>query len=50
MVWLREDEMSSIGLDLWVKTFFDNLRLYNIILEAYGRQTLEAALGIDVKA
>jgi hypothetical protein len=29
---------------------FDKLCLYNIILEAYSRQILEVALGIDVKA
>jgi len=49
-VWLGEDEMSGTGLDSWVETSFDNLRLCNTILEAHGRQTLEAALGIDVKA
>lgn len=48
-IWLREDEMSSIGLDSWVETSFDRLRLCNTILKAYGRQILEAALGIDVK-
>ena len=42
--------MSGTGLDSWVETSFDNLRLCNTILEAHGRQTLEAALGIDVKA
>jgi len=46
---LREDEMSSIGLDSWVKTSFNNLYLYNTILEAYSRQILEVALGINVK-
>jgi hypothetical protein len=49
-VWLGEDEMSGTGLNSWVKTSFDKLRLYNIILEAHGRQTLEVALGINVKA
>ncbi|KAL5407035.1 hypothetical protein PMIN04_011845 [Paraphaeosphaeria minitans] len=49
-IWLGEDEMSGTGLDSWVETSFDNLRLCNTILEAHGRQTLEAALGIDVKA
>lgn len=49
-VWLGEDEMSGTGLDSWVETSFDNLRLCNTILEAHGRQTLEVALGIDVKA
>lgn len=42
--------MSSIGLDSQVETLFDKLRLCNTILEAYGRQILEAALGIDMKA
>jgi len=49
-IWLGEDEMGSTGLDSWVETSFDKLRLCNTILEAHGRQTLEAALGIDVKA
>jgi Heterokaryon incompatibility protein (HET)/SET domain len=49
-VWLGEDEMGGTGLDSWVETSFDKLRLCNTILEAHGRQTLEAALGIDVKA
>ena len=49
-VWLGEDEMSGTGLDSWVETSFDKLRLCNTILEAHGRQTLEAALGINVKA
>jgi hypothetical protein len=42
--------MGSTGLDSWVKTSFDKLRLCNTILEAHSRQTLEAALGINVKA
>ncbi|KAI0551613.1 heterokaryon incompatibility protein-domain-containing protein [Xylaria curta] len=49
-VWLGEDEMSGTGLCSWVETLFDKLRLCNTILETHGRQTLEAALGIDVKA
>jgi hypothetical protein len=49
-MWLGEDEMSGTGLDSWVETSFDRLRLCNTILEAHSRQTLEAALGIDVKA
>ncbi|KAI0528336.1 heterokaryon incompatibility protein-domain-containing protein [Xylaria digitata] len=49
-VWLGEDEMSGTGLGSWVETLFDKLRLCNTILETHGRQTLEAALGIDVKA
>jgi len=49
-IWLREDEMSGTGLDSWVETSFDSLRRCYIILEAHGRQTLEAALGIDVEA
>ena len=49
-IWLREDEMSGTGLDSWVETSFDSLRRCYTILEAYGRQTLEAALGIDVEA
>ncbi|KAJ8123774.1 hypothetical protein ONZ43_g350 [Nemania bipapillata] len=49
-VWLGEDETSGTGLDSWVETLFDKLRLCNKILETHGRQTLEAALGIDVKA
>jgi hypothetical protein len=42
--------MGGISLDSWVKTSFNKLRLCNTILEAYGKQTLEVALGIDVKA
>ncbi|MCJ1386334.1 hypothetical protein MMC17_009460 [Xylographa soralifera] len=42
--------MDGTGLDSWVEISFDKLRLCNTILEAHGRQTLEAALGIDVKA
>jgi hypothetical protein len=42
--------MGGIGLDSWVKTSFNKLCFCNIILEAYSRQILEAALGIDVKA
>jgi hypothetical protein len=38
--------MGGIGLDSW----FNKLCFCNIILEAYSRQILEAALGIDVKA
>jgi hypothetical protein len=49
-IWLGEDEMGGTGLESWVETSFDKLRLCNTILEAHGRQTLEAALGIDVKA
>ncbi|KAI1739551.1 heterokaryon incompatibility protein-domain-containing protein [Xylaria scruposa] len=49
-VWLGEDEMSGTGLCSWVDTLFDKLRLCNTILETHGKQTLEAALGIDVKA
>lgn len=49
-VWLGEHEMSGTGLESWVKTSFDNLRLCNTILKAHGRRTLEAALEIDVKA
>lgn len=48
-IWLGEDEMSGTGLESWVETSFDKLRLCNTISEAHGRQTLEAALGIDVK-
>ncbi|KAH9211167.1 hypothetical protein DL95DRAFT_465154 [Leptodontidium sp. 2 PMI_412] len=47
---LGEDEMSGTGLDSWVETSFDTLRLCNTIWEAHSRQTLKAALGIDVKA
>jgi hypothetical protein len=49
-IWLGEDEMGGTGLDSWVETSFDKLRLCNTILKAHGRQTLEAALEIDVKA
>ncbi|KAI0115498.1 heterokaryon incompatibility protein-domain-containing protein [Nemania sp. FL0031] len=49
-VWLGEDEMSGTGLVSWVETLFDKLRLCNTIRDTYDRQTLEAALGIDVKA
>ncbi|KAI0438720.1 heterokaryon incompatibility protein-domain-containing protein [Xylaria telfairii] len=49
-VWLGEDEMSGTRLCSWVDTLFDKLRFCNTILETHGRQTLEAALGIDVKA
>ncbi|KAI8623900.1 heterokaryon incompatibility protein-domain-containing protein [Xylariaceae sp. FL1651] len=49
-IWLGEDEMNGKGLDSWVETSFDELRLCNAILEAHGRQTLEAALGTDVEA
>ena len=48
--WLGEDEMSNMGLNSWVESSFDNLRRCGTILEAHGRQTLEAALGIDVRA
>jgi hypothetical protein len=41
--------MGSTGLDSWIETLFNKLRLYNIILEAYSRQILEVALGINVK-
>ncbi len=49
IIQLREDEISSTGLDSQVETLFNKLCLYNIILEAYGRQTLEVALGINIK-
>jgi hypothetical protein len=49
-IWLGEDEMSGTGLDSWVETSFDSLRRCGTILEAHGRRTLEAALGIDVRA
>jgi hypothetical protein len=49
-IWLGEDEMSSIGLNSWVESSFDNLRHCGSILEAYGRRILEVALGIDVRA
>jgi hypothetical protein len=49
-IWLGEDKIGGTGLDSWVKTLFDKLCLCNTILEAHGRQTLEAALRIDVKA
>ena len=49
-VWLGEDEMSGTGLYSSVEDSFDKLRLCNTILEVHGKQTLEAALGIDVKA
>ena len=42
--------MSNISLNSWVKTLFNNLYLYNTILEAYNKQILEVALGINVKA
>lgn len=48
-VWLGEDEMSGTGLDLRAEISFRKLRFCNTTLEAYGRQTLEAALRIDVK-
>ena len=49
-IWLGEDEMSNMGLNSWVENSFDNLRRCGTILEAHGRRTLEAALGIDVRA
>jgi hypothetical protein len=48
--WLGEDEMSKMDLNSWVENSFDNLRRCGTILEAHGRPTLEAALGIDVRA
>ena len=48
-IWLG-GEMSNIGLNSWVENSFDNLRRRDTILEAHGRRTLEAALGIDVRA
>ena len=48
-VWPEEGEMSGTGLAPWVETNFDSLRLCNTIFEAHSNQTLEAALGIDVK-
>jgi hypothetical protein len=47
-IWLGEDEMSDIGLNSWVENSFDEFRRCNTILEAHGRRTLEAALGVDV--
>jgi hypothetical protein len=49
-IWLGEDEMSNMGLNSWVENSSDNLRRCGTILEAHGRRTLEAALGIDVRA
>ena len=46
--WLGEGEMSNMDLNSWVGNSFDNLRRCGTILEAHGRPTLEAALGIDV--
>ncbi|KAI1144792.1 heterokaryon incompatibility protein-domain-containing protein [Nemania diffusa] len=48
-VWLGEDEMSGTGQHSCVDFMFGRLRLSSTILETYGRQTLEAALGHDVK-
>jgi hypothetical protein len=42
--------MSNTVLNSWAENSFDNLRRWGTILKAHGRQTLEAALGIDVKA
>ncbi|KID94864.1 heterokaryon incompatibility protein, partial [Metarhizium majus ARSEF 297] len=49
-VWLGEDEMSSTGLNSWVEETFDKLRCCGTILAAHDKRTLEAALGIDVRA
>ena len=49
-VWLGEDEMVKTGLKSSVETSFDNLRRCGAILAANNRRTLEAALGIDVRA
>ncbi len=48
IIQLREDKIGSTGLDSQVETLFNKLRLYNIILEAYDRQILEVALGINI--
>ena len=42
--------MSNMGLNSWVENSFNNLRRCGIFLKAHGRRTLEAALGIDVRA
>lgn len=49
-VWLGEDEMSSTGLNSWVEETLDKLRCCGTILAAHDKRTLEAALGIDVRA
>ena len=49
IVQLGEDEITNTGLNSWVKSLFNNLYYYSIILEAYNRRILEVALGINVR-
>jgi len=41
--------MTGTGLESWVENSFDEFRRCETILEAYGREMLEAALGVDVR-